>query len=138
MYMKKIIHFMFVCLFFFFGDKAFTQTMGVDISENIRLKTRQNGTALVLQEGDSIKIYASYKKNKAASLYATNKMGEKYIVVYNPSQQTEAKRNGFDTETIKCIVCITREDGTIIKCWDIVCGDIPKPKAMTTVIKKEN
>lgn len=116
--------FSFICL-----SKAFSQ---VNLSDKIKQNVRINGTKLIHQEGDSIKIYTTFKNKKVSEIFATNKNGEKYNVIYNTtSDEGASQKGGLKLEPIKCVVCITSTDGKIIQCWDIKCSDMPTPKKTT-------
>lgn len=125
--MKPFVPILIVFMLLLSGNKVFAQADKGNISEIIKTKAKQNGTALIHREGDSIRLYATYKNKSLENLYALNKKGNKYNLIYKPAEISQAKEKGaISTEPIKCIVCITRPDGTAIQCWDIKCSDIPK------------
>ena len=107
-------------------SKTFSQ---VNLSDKIQQHKKANGTKLIYQEGDSIKIYASFKNNKMSELFATNKNGQKYDLVYDRTGDEGATKKGtIKSEPIECVVCVRTEDGKLHNCYVIKCNDMPPPK----------
>ncbi|OSZ81250.1 hypothetical protein CAP36_08445 [Chitinophagaceae bacterium IBVUCB2] len=99
-----------------------------NLSDAIENKRKANGKVLAFTDNSGLRVSITYKKSKVAAIEALDKNGEHLIVTYEGAAAASAKGT-LKFEPILCKVCITKTDGTIIKCWQIKCSDMPVQKA---------
>lgn len=122
--MKQYI-FLLIC--FLAAVNTYSQT-AENLSDAIENKRKTNGTVLAFTDSSGLRVSITYKNRKVSSIKAMDTNDKQLKVTYERTATASAKGT-LKTEPILCKICITKTDGTIIRCWQIKCSDIPVQKA---------
>lgn len=120
-------HYIFLLICFLIVSNSYSQT-SANLSDAIENKRKTNGTVLAVTDSSGLQVSITYKNRKVSSIKAMDKNDKQLKVTYERTAAASAKGT-IKTEPILCKICITKTDGTIIRCWQIKCSDIPVQKA---------
>jgi len=120
-------HYIFSFICFLIAVNSYSQTSD-NLSDAIESKRKKNGTVLAFSDSSGLRVSITYKNRKVSSIKVLDKNDKQLNAIYEKT--AAARANGtIKFEPILCKVCITKTDGTIIRCWQIKCSDIPVQNA---------
>jgi hypothetical protein len=120
-------HYTILLICFLTSLSGYTQTSG-NLSDVIENKRKSNGTVSAIKDNSGLQVIVTYENHKVSSIKAYDKKNNPLNVTYETTAVASA--NGpIKTEPIICKICITTPGGTIIRCWQIKCSDIPIQQA---------
>jgi hypothetical protein len=114
-------------IFFTVKINAYSQK-ATNLSDVIENKRKVNGKEMVYTDSSGLQVRITYENHKVSTIEALDKNNIQLKVIYERAAVAKAKGT-LNMEPILCKVCITKIDGTIIRCWQIKCSDIPTQKA---------
>jgi hypothetical protein len=120
-------HYIFLLICFLIVANSYSQA-SANLSDAIESKRKKNGRELAFTDSSGLRVNITYKNSKVSSIEALDKNDKQLNVTYERTATASAKGT-IKFEPILCKVCITKTDGTIIRCWQIKCSDIPVQKA---------